>query len=56
VEVQVLRVSMRVNRATRHLYLSIFDQGDRIYDAAVFMDRLILARRSRCTNGVVVER
>ncbi len=53
---RILRASTRVNQATRHLYLSIFDQGDRIYDSAVFMDKLIIARRSRCTNGVVVER
>ncbi len=53
---RILRASTRVNRSTRHLYLSIFDQGDRIYDSAVFMDKLIIARRTRCANGVVVER
>ena len=53
---RILRASKRVNRATRHLYLSIFDQGDRIYDSAVFIDKLIIARRSRCANGVAVER
>lgn len=53
---RILRASTRVNRSTRHLYLSIFDQGDRIYDSAVFIDKLIIARRSRCANGVAVER
>jgi hypothetical protein len=52
---RILRASTRVNRATRHLYLSIFDQGDRIYDSAVFIDKLIVGRRSRCATGVVVE-
>ncbi|HWC25902.1 MAG TPA: choice-of-anchor L domain-containing protein, partial [Solirubrobacteraceae bacterium] len=49
---RILRASARVNRATRHLYLSIFDQGDRIYDSAVFIDKLIVGKRSRCVNGV----
>ncbi len=53
---RVLRASTRVTQATRHLYLSIFDQGDRIYDSAVFLDKLIIARRSKCPNGVVVDR
>jgi len=53
---RILRASMRVTPSTRHLYLSIFDQGDRIYDSAVFVDKLIIARRSRCANGVVVGR
>lgn len=53
---RILRASTRVKSTTRHLYLSIFDQGDRIYDSAVFIDKLIIARRSRCANGVAVER
>jgi hypothetical protein len=53
---RILRASTRVNRATRHLYLSIFDQGDRVYDSAVFIDKLIVGRRSRCATGVAVER
>ena len=52
---RVLRASTRVNRSTRHLYLSIFDQGDRVYDSAVFMDKLIVGRRSRCATGVVAD-
>lgn len=52
---RILRASVRVTRATRHLYLSIFDQGDRIYDSAVFLDNLVIARRSRCVTGVVVQ-
>ena len=51
---RILRASTRVTPFTRHLYLSIFDQGDRIFDSAVFIDKLIIARRSRCATGVVV--
>ncbi len=51
---RMLRASTRVNSSTRHLYLSIFDQGDRIYDSAVFIDKLIIARRTRCSTGIVV--
>ena len=51
---RILRASTRVTPSTRHLYLSIFDQGDRIYDSAVFIDKLIIARRTRCATGVIV--
>ena len=53
---RILRASTRVTASTRHLYLSIFDQGDRIYDSAVFIDKLIIARRTRCATGVIVGR
>ncbi|MGH2942152.1 MAG: choice-of-anchor L domain-containing protein [Solirubrobacteraceae bacterium] len=52
---RILRASARVSPRTRHLYLSIFDQGDRIYDSAAFIDKLVVARRARCANGIVVE-
>jgi len=52
---RILRASTRVTASTRHLYLSIFDQGDRIYDSAVFLDKLIIARRSKCATGVRVD-
>jgi hypothetical protein len=36
------------------LYLSIFDQGDRIYDSAVFLDNLLLGSETGgCAAGVV---
>jgi hypothetical protein len=49
---RVLRASTRVQPGLRRLYLSIFDQGDRIYDSAVFLDNLRADRRERCRSGV----
>ena len=51
----VLRASTRVLPGRQLLYLSLFDQGDREYDSAVFVDNLVLARRSACQTGAVVE-
>ncbi|HYF28200.1 MAG TPA: choice-of-anchor L domain-containing protein [Baekduia sp.] len=53
---QVLRASTRISPGLHRLYLSIFDQGDRVYDSAVFIDKLIVGRRSSCATGAVVER
>jgi hypothetical protein len=33
--------------------VSIFDQGDRIYDSAVFLDRLTFDNRKPCKSGAV---
>ena len=52
---RILRASTRIKPGLRRLYLSIFDQGDRIYDSAVFVDRLRLTRSASCTTGVVVD-
>jgi hypothetical protein len=35
------------------LYLSIFDQSDRILDSAVFLDDLIINNSSSCTRGIL---
>jgi hypothetical protein len=44
-----------VKSGNRHtLFLSIFDQGDRQYDSAVFLDGLKFRDRSSCKSGVVV--
>jgi hypothetical protein len=51
---RVLRASTRIKPGKRKLYLSIFDQGDRIYDSAVFIDNLVVGRRSKCRTGAVV--
>lgn len=51
----ILRASTPVKPGTRTIYLSIFDQGDRNYDSAVFVDNLRLARSGSCNTGVVVE-
>jgi hypothetical protein len=52
---RILRASTRIRPGLRRLYLSIFDQGDRIYDSAVFIDKLIVGHRARCKTGVVVD-
>ncbi len=49
---RILRASTRVKPGLRRLYLSIFDQGDRIYDSAVFLDNLRATKASTCATGV----
>lgn len=52
----VLRASTRVRPGRRELlYLSIFDQGDREFDSAVFVDKMVLGRRASCETGAVVD-
>lgn len=46
-----LRASTRIQPGNRRLYLSIFDQGDRIYDSAVFLDNLRTSTASSCSTG-----
>jgi hypothetical protein len=36
------------------LFLSIFDQGDGIYDSAAFLDNLVVDSRANCTPGAQV--
>jgi hypothetical protein len=48
-----LRASTRVRPGVRLLYLSIFDQGDRQWDSAVFVDRLTVNRKANCRSGLV---
>jgi len=50
---RILRASTPISRGNRRLYLSIFDQGDRQFDSAVFLDRLELDDRSPCESGAV---
>jgi hypothetical protein len=47
-----LRASTPIRPGNRRLYLSIFDQGDRIYDSAVFLDNLRTSHASACQTGV----
>ncbi len=49
---RLLRASTPITPGNHRLYLSIFDQGDRIYDSTVFIDRLTLDRRTPCKSGV----
>ena len=51
---RTLRAQRRVTPGKHTLFLSIFDQGDRQYDSAVFLDGLKFRERSRCRTGVVV--
>ena len=49
----ILRASTPIEPgSSRRVYLSIFDQGDRQFDSAVFLDNLTLNRRADCTSGV----
>ena len=50
-----LRASIRVTPGTHVVYLSIFDQGDRQYDSAVFLDRLSIDNRRPCRSGAAKE-
>lgn len=52
---RTLRASTPVKPGKRILFLSIFDQGDRQYDSAVFLDALRIQKRSNCETGVVVD-
>lgn len=52
---RILRASSPIRRGSRTLYLSIFDQGDRQFDSAVFLDRLELDDRSPCESGAVAD-
>lgn len=48
-----LRASTRVRPGVHLLYLSIFDQGDRQFDSAAFVDQLTVRRAAKCVSGVV---
>ena len=41
-----LRASTRITPGIHSLFLSIFDQGDREYDSAVFVDQLTIDHRT----------
>ena len=49
----ILAASTPVTSGAHSLYLSIFDQGDQIYDSAVFLDNLTLstAAKGACKTG-----
>lgn len=51
---RTLRARHRVSPGTHTLFLSIFDQGDRQYDSAVFLDGLKFRDRSSCKTGVAL--
>ncbi len=47
-----LRASTPIKPGNRRLYLSIFDQGDRLYDSTVFIDNMRTSRAKSCKTGV----
>ncbi len=49
----LLNASTPVSSGAHHLYLSIFDQGDDIYDSAVFLDNVRFSNRptGTCVTG-----
>jgi hypothetical protein len=51
---RALRAQRKVRPGRHTLFLSIFDQGDRIYDSTVLLDNLKFKKRTRCRTGVVV--
>ncbi|MHB8659825.1 MAG: choice-of-anchor L domain-containing protein [Solirubrobacteraceae bacterium] len=48
----ILRASTPITPGVHSLFLSIFDQGDRQYDSAVFVDNLTITRQASCKSGV----
>jgi hypothetical protein len=52
---RVLRARTRITPGVHRLYLSIFDQGDRQFDSAVFVDKISTASRASCASGAVVD-
>jgi hypothetical protein len=50
---RILRASTPITPGRHRLYLSTFDQGDRQYDSAVFLDQLTLTQEASCQTGVV---
>lgn len=48
----VLRASTPITPGIHSLFLSIFDQGDRQYDSAVFLDNLTVGKVPGCKSGL----
>jgi hypothetical protein len=52
---RLLRASIPVEPGRQRLYLSLFDQGDRIFDSAVFLDNMGTTNAVECRTGVALE-
>lgn len=50
-----LRASVPITPGAHSLYLTIFDQTDRVYDSAVLVDRLTLSNLSKCVAGAAAD-
>lgn len=49
---RVLRASTPITSGRHALFLSIFDQGDRSYDSAAFIDNLTITHQASCKSGI----
>jgi hypothetical protein len=52
---QRLRASTPVTPGRHSLYLTIFDQGDQLFDSAVLLDRLTLSNLNPCVPGAAAD-
>lgn len=52
---RLLRASTPVKPGNHFVYFSIFDQGDRQYDSAVFVDDLTINKLAKCHAGVAYD-
>lgn len=52
---RVLRASTPITPGAHSLYLTIFDQGDQLYDSAVFLDRLSVDNQAPCSAGLAAD-
>lgn len=52
---QTLRASTPITSGRHDLYLSIFDQGDDVYDSSVLLDRLSVDNRAPCDAGLAAD-
>jgi len=50
-----LRAAVPVTPGRHSVYFTIFDQGDRNYDSAVFIDRLQVSNLNPCVRGVAAD-
>ena len=50
-----LRAAVPVTPGRHSVYFTIFDQGDRNYDSAVFLDRLQVSNLTPCVRGVAAD-
>ncbi len=48
----ILRASTPITPGVHSLFLSIFDQGDRGYDSAAFVDNLTINHQAPCHSGI----
>ena len=52
---RALRASTPITPGAHSLYLTIFDQGDPLYDSAVLLDRLSVDSQTPCNRGLAAD-